>query len=128
MKQDLFHSIIEAPYIYKEVFYDSDKLPQNKSCIKCKERDCLGLYRSNTQFDEYICSKGFNSMLIYLNEAKFILNGLILDTNNSISKERKEARKEYYIKCNNLDLLNSRILKINEHFTKKINDNIEQHF
>lgn len=128
MKREVFQAVCDYPYIFKGDLFDSDILQQNKTCVKCKEKSCVVLLDSNAQFDEHICHQKFNSILIYLNDAKFILNGLVLNDNRIIPKERKSVRLEYYLNRDKLDLLTSKILKVNEHMTVKINDNIEQNF
>ncbi|MBD2769930.1 sensor histidine kinase [Hymenobacter sp. BT664] len=128
MKKEVFQTVCDFPYIFKSELFDSDTLVQNKTCFKCKIRTCIELFNSNVQFDEHICHQKFNSVLLYLNDSKFIINGLVLNDNKFISKERKNSRLEYCLTRDKLNLFIAKILKINEYMTVKINDNIEQNF
>ncbi len=129
MELELFKSITKYPFIYKEEFFNSYELEQNNTCLKkCKEKDCLKLFRKDETMSEYVCSKGFDSFLLIVGEHKYLINGLILDTNKIISKERKDARKDWIIHKNSLLLFSRKIAEIQKNLIKRENEGSEKNF
>src|SRR5690606_26918206 len=98
MDPELLQSLSKYPFIHDLLFHDSIELKQNKTCIeKCKEKDCLSLYETRKDTDEYICSKGYNALLVTFDEVQYIFNGLIFTDNRSVPAGRKEVRKEWIV-------------------------------
>ena len=79
MDLNLFKTLSKYPFVHENEFYDSVELRQNKTCYdKCDSKDCLILASGNTNLQEYICSKGYNNLLLIIGKLKFILNGIMM--------------------------------------------------
>lgn len=84
------------PFVFEGKFYDSSKLCQNKTCIKkCKEKNCLKVNLEET--NTISCSKGYDVVIKKFGDNKFIFNGLIFNSNDSVPKGRKEARRDWLV-------------------------------
>lgn len=127
MDREIFHKIIDYPYICKNEFYDSTKLQQHKSCLKkCKERDCLSMFSDEFTNFHYRCKMGFDNFILNLNDNKFIVNGLILSDNRTIPNGRKDSRKEYIISKLEVDKHLESLKELDEIICQKIFKNIEE--
>jgi len=88
---EIFKSLSKYPFIYEGKFYNSRELIQNKSCVKCKGKDCLQI-NSEVNVYEQNCASGYDNVFIAFGKNKFIINGIIFRTNKYISNERKKNR------------------------------------
>ena len=121
MELELFKTVSDYPFIFEKEFHDSNDLSQNKTCLnKCKEKDCLVHFESN--FSEYTCSKGYNNFLIELNTNKYIINGLIFDSNQIIHKGRKDSRTEWIVSETKFKEFIFKIKKIDLYIKQNINE------
>jgi K+-sensing histidine kinase KdpD len=100
MNLELFTSLTKYPFVHNNDFINSKELIQNKTCLdKCKEKDCLVFYEDKTEnYLEYICSKGYNNILISLPDFKCFINGVIFENNSTVPNGRKEVRKDWILK------------------------------
>jgi light-regulated signal transduction histidine kinase (bacteriophytochrome) len=129
MDLELFHSISKYPFILNGKFYDSVELVQNKTCVeKCKEKDCLSLSKSPSNLSEYVCSKGYDNLLVRSGDSNIILNGLIYKTNRTVPDGRKKAREEYIIDKKSILLFTNKITEIDNYLRKTINETTEKNF
>lgn len=129
MDLQLFKTISKYPFIFEEEFYDSAELAQNKTCInKCKEKDCLRFLSKDSHLSTYVCSKGFNNLLLIIGELKFLLNGLIYETNKTISTDRRDARKGWIVKEEAVNLFANKIDQIEKHLIERENKRTEKNF
>ena len=128
MDLDFFSKLTDYPFISNGTFYDSPSLKQNKTCSeKCKEKDCLDLFEQN-ESSKYLCSKSYDNYLLIIENFKVVINGLILETNNSIPSGRKEVRKQWIIAEKELDLFVSRIELIEENIKRQVLESTERNF
>ncbi|WP_313803517.1 sensor histidine kinase [Flavobacterium sp.] len=129
MDIELIKSLSKYPFASNVELYDSTELKQNKTCKeKCKEKDCLNLLDSDQNKSEYICSKGYNNILIIVDDIKFILNGLIYKDNKTIPLGRKDVRKEHIVNKTDVFIFISKIEEIEKHLVNRINENTEKNF
>ncbi|MGF7141568.1 sensor histidine kinase [Roseimarinus sediminis] len=127
MDKEIFEKLVNYPFVYKGDFFDSEKLPQHKNCIKkCKDKDCLSLLKMDLDETYYRCKMGFDNFRIVLNDNKFLLNGLIYRDNKVIAKGRRDARREYLVSKTDIDTHFEFLKKLNEVICKKIFENIEE--
>jgi light-regulated signal transduction histidine kinase (bacteriophytochrome) len=128
MDLTLFKSLSKYPFIGDGGLYDSNELPQNKTCVeKCKEKDCLSLLDKETSA-EYICSKGYNNILIVIDDIKIILNGLIFKDNKTVPAGRKDVRQSYIVEKKDVDIFLKKIEEVERYLWKRINENTEKNF
>ncbi|MCF1713331.1 ATP-binding protein [Flavihumibacter sp. RY-1] len=129
MELELFKNLSRYPFIFNNEFFDSIELKQNKTCIeKCEKRDCLSLALSNAGQVEYICSKGYNNLLVITNGFKFILNGLIYETNTTVPQGRKEVRKNWIVQKDAINVFVTKIQEIENYIIQRENESIEKNF
>jgi len=128
MDLDLFKSLSKYPFLYEESFYDSTELKQNKTCLKCAEKDCITFLSNKGHLTEYVCSKHYNTIVIIINNLKFILNGLIYKTNKLVPQGRKEARKDWIVNQESVMNFIYKIQEIEKHLINKINETMEKNF
>lgn len=129
MDKELLKSLSKYPFIIENEFNDSVELKQNKTCIeKCKEKDCTKLLASNDNFEEYICSKGYNNILSIIGELKFVMNGLIFHDNKIIPTGRKDVRKQWLVNRNDVLIFIQKINEIELHLEKRVNETTEKNF
>lgn len=129
MDLELFKSISRYPFINNEQFYRSVELDQNKTCTeKCKEKDCIILATKNENLAEYTCSKGYDNLLIISGEEKFILNGLIYDSNKEVPKGRKNVREKWIIEKATIHFFAKKIQDIDNYLEKAVNETSEKNF
>jgi len=129
MDKELIRTLSKYPFIIENEFIDSVELKQNKTCIeKCKEKDCLILLESNSNLEEYTCSKGYNNIISIVGELKFVLNGLIFEDNKTIPQGRKEVRKDWIVRRNEITSFFNKIDNIEIYLEKSINETTEKNF
>lgn len=129
MDLELFKKLSKYPFIFEGNFYNSIELEQNKTCIdKCKEKDCLQLQSKSINNTEFICSKGFNNLLLIIGELKFILNGLIYKTNQKIPQGRKDARKDWVVDQQSIFSCVNNIQEIEKHLVQCMNETLVKNF
>jgi len=129
MDKQLFTSLAKYPFITSEnLFCDSVELKQNKSCAKCSKKDCLTLFSSTENLSEYICSNGYNNIILVFDESKFILNGLIFEDNFVVPKGRKDVRKEWITNREFVNVFWQKLLSIEEHILARISETMEKNF
>lgn len=129
MDIELIKSLSKYPFISENEFFDSIELSQNKTCKeKCKEKDCLSLLAQEENKTEYICSKGYNNILVIVEDVKLILNGLIFKDNSAVPQGRKDVRKEYIVEKGEVFTFLNKIDEIEKHLVKRINENTEKNF
>lgn len=129
MKFELLNNIIEYPFIYNSELYNSYKLEQHRNCLKCKDYSCLVVdAKNNSNYKHLLCSYKFDCFHFKLSNETIVINGLILNDNNEISKERKKARSAYILKEKDIVEHIVRLQKIDELLLSEITDNIEQNF
>jgi len=129
MDLELFLSLSKFPFIYENQFFDSPELKQNKTCIeKCSNQDCKILNEEFINLKEHVCHKGYNNILFSIGQEKFIINGLIYNTNKTVPIGRKDARREFIIDKESVILFNSKIIKIEDYILKRINETTEKNF
>jgi K+-sensing histidine kinase KdpD len=125
----LFSVLSKFPFLDENGFYNGIELRQNKTCEdKCKEKDCSILLTKHLNFEEYICSKGYNNLLICLNDFKVVLNGLIFKDNTTVPAGRKEVRKDWMIEKESVLMFANKVNEIEEQIINKINESIESNF
>jgi signal transduction histidine kinase len=121
MEASLFQNLAKYPFIFKNDFFNSLELNQNKNCNeKCKEKDCLNLFRSNQHLAEYRCSKSYDNILISIEDYKIILNGLIYTNNKEIPAGRKLVREGWIVEKSSVLLFIKKIEEIENHIKEKI--------
>lgn len=129
MNLELFKSLTKYPFIYKSIFYDSNELPQNRTCtLKCKEKDCLSFDSSDLNYDTYICSKGYDNYYITIGEFAFVLNGLISENNKTVPRGRKDVRTNHIIRTSEINIFINKIQAIVSHLERTVNETIEMNF
>ena len=128
MDLELFKIISKYPFTFDGKHYDSVELSQNKSCIKCKEKDCLIFLDNKSNKAEYVCSKGYDNVVIVIDKIRYIINGVIYKTNKNISRERKIVRKDWVIHRDDLLLFIKKIEEIENHLIDRINEATEKNF
>jgi len=129
MDLELFKTLSKYPFVFDGQFYDSAELKQNRTCIdKCKEKDCLQHFLTNTNLSEYVCSKGYDNLLLIVGELKFLLNGLIYNTNKTVPQGRKEVRKEWITDKDSVLLFTTKIQEIEKHIKNSVNETTEKNF
>lgn len=129
MNKQLFQTLSKYPFVFESTFHDSAELKQNKTCIeKCKEKDCLKLQENGDHLNEYICSKGYNNILLVINELKFIVNGLIYKDNKVVPAGRKKVRSEWIIDKDSVLLFANKIEQIEKHIVNRVNETTEKNF
>ena len=129
MEASLFQNLAKYPFIFKNDFFNSLELNQNKNCNeKCKEKDCLNLFRSNQHLAEYRCSKSYDNILISIEDYKIILNGLIYTNNKEIPAGRKLVREGWIVEKSSVLLFIKKIEEIENHIKEKINKDKEKNF
>lgn len=129
MDLDLFKTLSKYPFIFKEDLFSTVELKQNKTCLeKCPEKDCYSLFNSNTNNSFYRCSKGYDNILVILGDLKFVLNGLIYSTNTKVPLGRREVRKEWIVREEDVMLFSEKINKIESHLIKHENETTLKNF
>lgn len=129
MDLELFKQITKYPFIHSNNFYDSVELEQNKTCLKkCNDKECLNLFNDNSESVDFICTKGYNNVLISANGEKFLLNGLIFGSNTVVPKGRKDVRQDWIVEKDSVLLFVNKIDEIENHLIKKINESTEKNF
>lgn len=129
MDLELLSSVSKYPFIVDGRLYDSIELKQNKTCLeKCKEKDCLFMLEKDTNHLEYKCSKGYDNLLHIINDFKFITNGLIYTTNNTVPNGRKDVRKEWIVNQDSVLVFSKKIQEIENHLIKRNNETMEKNF
>lgn len=126
MDKVLFSKLVSYPFIYKSELFDSIRLVQNITCIKCKRRDCISFFKESTKNTYYRCDKGFDNFKLVFNNNEFILNGLILTANQEVSKGLKVARKDYFIHYEIIQSHINHLKDLHLEINKKITENIEE--
>ena len=116
------------PFVSNNMFYDSTGLVQNKSCNKCKEKDCIDFYSKGSNLESYTCSKGFDNLLFTIDSIKFLFNGFVYTNNDTIPKGRKDARIDWLINKDELINFINKINEIEKYIKNKINSTKEQNF
>lgn len=128
MDKDLIKTLSKYPFIIENILNDSLELKQNKTCIeKCDKKDCLHLIEKK-HLEEYVCSKGYNNILLIAGETKFIINGLIFPDNRTIPSGRKEVRKAWIVNREDVLLFSKKINEIELYLEKRINETTEKNF
>lgn len=123
MNVELFNIISDYPFVSDGIFFDSKKLPQNKTCLgKCKEKDCLTAFDNDIK--QYRCSKGFDNFKIPILKRNIFLNGLILKSNHSLPESRRDARRNWIIVEEDVIDFLLKVKNIDNHIQKD-NDNVK---
>lgn len=129
MDLQLFQSITKYPFIHDGQFYDSFELNQNKTCTeKCNVKDCINMLSKTRNHSEYVCSKGYDNVLIILGDFKFILNGLIYTSNTTVPPGRREVRKDWIQSKEAVNLFIDKIDKIEKHLNLRENETTVKNF
>lgn len=129
MDLSLFNTLSKYPFVFEGEFYNSVELKQNKTCSdKCILKDCNELFSRKNNLEEYVCSKGYNNILLIIGEFKFILNGLIYKNNTSVPQGRKNVRIEWIVDRAAVLLFAKKIIKIESHLNKSILETTEKNF
>jgi len=125
---ELFKSLSKYPFIFEGKFYDSVELSQNKTCAKCKEKDCIQSLSDKNNLTEYLCSKKYDNIVIAVGNLRFILNALIFKTNITVPKGRKEVRQDWIEDKQVVLLFASKIQEIEKHLINRVNETMEKNF
>jgi|GEM_PF-2442015 len=129
MDFDLFQTLSKYAFAFESELFSTVELKQNKTCVeRCPEKDCFSLFSSNTNQTEYNCSKGYDNILLIIGELKFILNGLIYTNNTNVPLGRKEVRKEWIVRRDDVILFANKINKIETHLIKRENETTLKNF
>jgi len=129
MDVELFQTLSKYPFVINDQFYDSLELKQNKTCIdKCNSKDCKNLSLSYQNNQEYICSKGYNNVLLIIGRLKFIINGLIYTDNSTVPQGRKDVRTNWIVKRDDVFLFAKKISEIEAYLNERILETTENNF
>jgi K+-sensing histidine kinase KdpD len=129
MDLELFKIITEYPFIYEGTLYNAKQLEQNRTCTsQCKEKNCLGLLYDPLINYKYVCSKGYDNILIKLDNTKYILNGLIFKTNASVPKGRKKVRLEWIVNEESILQFKQKVELLHEYSINRTNESTERNF
>ena len=129
MDLELFKIITEYPFIYEDTLYNAKHLEQNRTCTsQCKEKDCFGLLYDIATNSEYVCSKGYDNILIELDNTRYILNGLIYKSNTSVPKGRKKVRLEWIVNKESILQFKKKVELLHKYAINRINESTERNF
>jgi K+-sensing histidine kinase KdpD len=129
MDVNLFKDISRYPFIYQDDLYDSQELRQNKTCKeKCIEKDCFKLFDREENLTEYVCSKGYNNLLLIAKDLKFILNGLIFSDNREVPEGRKKVRQDWICNKDAVLIFAKKIEEIEKHLIQNENETTLKNF
>ena len=76
----------------------------------------------------YVCSKGYNNVLVNIGQIKFMLNGLIFSNNKSVPKGRRDVREEWIVAESGVQIFISKIKDIEKYLTDRVNEATEKNF
>jgi hypothetical protein len=129
MDIQLFSSLSKYPYIVEECFYDSSDLKQNKTClVRCKKRDCIDGLKNGDDGNEYVCSNGYNNVLLKFKNIDIIVNGLIFSDNLKIPKGRLDVREKWIISRTEFNSFKIKMQEIVRYLEKKESESVEKNF
>ena len=128
MDLELFQSLAKYPFVYNGNSYDSIELKQNKTCTKCKEKECISHLADKSNQTEYVCTKDYDNILLRIGQVNFIINGLIYQTNRTIPIGRKEVRKEWIVDRDDVLLFCKKILEIEKYLILRENETTLRNF
>ena len=129
MERDLFSAITKFPFATAEGFFDSNELKQNKTCAqKCTDKDCLKLLEQSSADTSYICHKGYNNFGLQLGLHKYVLNGLILKENTTVPAGRKEARTDWIVDQQSIEVFIGKVTEVERHLVLRENETTVKNF
>lgn len=128
MDLELIKKLSKYPFIYKNLFYDSIELKQNKTCKNCKNQDCLVFYDREDNIKRFTCSQEYDNLLFIINDSKFLFNGLIFNGNTTIPKGRKDARINWLVNKEDISIFIEKLTDIESHISDRINSAKEKNF
>jgi K+-sensing histidine kinase KdpD len=128
MDLELFQAISKYPFLNNDIQYDTVELVQNKTCLKCKEKDCIDFLNRSSDLEHYVCSKDYDNLAINIGEIRFVLNGLIFKSNKKIPIGRKEVRKEWIVDEKDVHIFSDKIRAIESNLVKRANETTEKNF
>ncbi len=127
MELEVFKKLIKFPYIFTDKIFDSTILQQHRNCIKCKTIQCYKYFESHSE-PQFRCDMGYDCFSLRLNSNLFVINGIILQSNNVVQKDRKKSRSKYVVKDEIITQEINWIKEIDSLINKQISANVEQNF
>ena len=125
MKLNEFKSLSPYPFIFESDQYPSKELEQNKSCIKCRERECFA--QKAKEIVSFKCNNGLWSFLIETNDQSiFIINGLILE--NDANSQIVKYKGKYIVSKKEIDRFVESIQQFEKIIEDRIIKKIEENF
>ena len=120
---DLIKIIVPYPFAFRNSLYSGYNHPQNKYCIKCSDKFC---FQKPTEMGIYACRNGFSCYPINLGDDYIVINGIITsDTKKNFKGLRKVAYKEYVVKKEDLNLLQSQLPLLIKYVKQTANDQVK---
>jgi len=126
MRPNEFESLSPYAFIFDSKLYSANGLEQNKSCVKCKDKECLEeeTYSNDTSFK---CNKKLWSFKILTNNQNtFIINGLILE--NEANNHLRQYKGKYIVTKKEVNRFIKSIIQFDEIIENRIINTIEENF
>jgi K+-sensing histidine kinase KdpD len=122
MTPQLFSVLSPYPFLWKGTLHNGNKLEQNPSCTKCKDRHCVDSRNSQRYHEWLTCRYGFNYYRFKIGDHAPVINGLILDSNNIINRDLRRSRSSYIFSFDEFEIIEQ---NVNTHY-KSIQDYVQE--